>query len=176
MTRPIIVIDDDLVLVAELIGYLSRHAPSMSALGPPDLFLDLSDIREKSANAAAVIVDLRIGGSATYGRSIMRKMCKTWEKFDTPVIVWSKYLCDTILFEPGRIVRIDLIDDGGSVMQEIDHARYAALPDAARIDDLRRVCRGARAFVTKAVSDPVAVLFQVLHRSGVIPRELLTLH
>ncbi|MEK6376018.1 MAG: hypothetical protein AABO58_25360 [Acidobacteriota bacterium] len=168
MQKTIVVIDDDLVLVTELIGYLEKHFPRTPATGPPDLFLDLPDIREKSANAAAVIVDLKIGGSGTYGRSIINKMCKTWEKFDTPVIVWSKYLNDTILYESGVIIKLP--EDAG-LEKELSRTEFEELPDKVRIDDLRKVCGGIRAFVTKAVSDPTGLLIRVLQRLKLVDIE-----
>ena len=166
MPKRNVVVDDDLELVSEFIVCFMKHVPGTSVIGPPDLLLDLRDIREKSADAGAIILDLKMGGSGTYGRAILKNIRSVLKRSDIPVVIWSKYLSDTVLFEPGGIIRMDTESDVR--LTDIDNAGLAALADFSLIKDLRNIYSGVRAFVTKAVPEPVLLMMQVLHRSGVI--------
>lgn len=173
MTKPLVVIDDDINLVEELRLQLLTTCPSLVLAGSPDMPLELSAIRAICASARAVILDLDIGGSVMAGREILRGVHTVLEKSDIPVVVWSKYFPHTVLYESGGVVRVDHSGSGQNRVTDLTGAAMAHLPGASRIADLKKIYRGTRTFVTKLVPDPVQVLIQMLHRAGVIPPELL---
>jgi hypothetical protein len=178
MQKRLVVIDDDIDLVQDVRRYYRDHG--IILIGPPDLLLDIRDISEKPADAAAIILDLKRGGSGTYGRSILKNLSRELKRPDSsrsrrpgrteiPVLVWSKYLTDTVLFDRGSILLLDNTNYVASP-EEIDAAQLATLSDWATIRDMRHIYVGVCAFVTKAIPDPVALMMTVLRQSRVIPR------
>jgi CheY-like chemotaxis protein len=167
MQKRIVVVDDDIDLVADVSRYSRDHALGIEVIGPPNLLLDIRDISEKSADAVAIILDLKMGGSGSYGRSILKNLRRELKRPDIPVLVWSKYLTDTVLFDRGRVL---LLDNTNYVAppKEIDAAQLATLTDWATIRDMRHIYAGVCAFVTKAIHDPVALIFQVSRYVGLL--------
>jgi hypothetical protein len=121
----------------------------------------------------ALVLDLNIGGSGTYGAALLRKLSRTLSRCAIPVIIWSKYLSATILFEPGGVVRLVHCDQPSFSPQHLSDDDVLRIDGYGRIQSLRSMYSGTRSFVTKLVPEPVAHLFGVLLRSGVIPPELL---
>jgi hypothetical protein len=171
MPRPIIVIDDDIELVTELRHAHTKNFPYQQIVGPPELPLDLRGIREHIVGVSVIVLDLNIGGSSTYGQALLKALCRDLKRSDIPVIVWSKYLRETIVFEPAGIFRLSLTEPSSPV-QAIEEAGLERLVDyGTRIKPLRTIYQGVRAFVSKATPEPVNLLLRVFARLGVITRE-----
>jgi hypothetical protein len=171
MTRPLLVIDDDVELLRELSAALRLDFPGLRLICPPAFDLTLKDIRRVTVGARAVVLELNISGSPTFGQSLLRNLSKVLKKSDVPAVIWSKYLPDTILYGPGGAVVMDHAD-GANRISEITATELASMPSARLIADLRKSYRDTRTFVTKLVPDPVHVLIGVLKRTGVVPQEL----
>ncbi len=173
MTKSLLVIDDDLELVADLRSYLAKEAPSVPVIGPPDLMFDVRYISSQCPLARAVVLDLHIAASATYGEALLRKLARQLDECDIPVIIWTKYFVQTILFEPGGLVHMTHHNRDSPSFSHIGEDQLKEFNAYDHIYRLRSTYRGARSFVTKLTPDPVSALVAVLTRSGVIPPEFM---
>lgn len=171
MNKPILIVDDDPRLVSAFRRHLSEKAPAISMVGPPEIILDLHDLRPRCSEVRAVVFDLMIGGSGTYATALLRKLSKSLTECEVPVIIWSTCIAQTILFEPGGVVRMNFEAPSSLTPQHISDDQLWTIPDYSYVMYLRSLYKGARAFVTKLVPDPAGVLFSILLRSGVIPPE-----
>jgi hypothetical protein len=166
MKKYILVIDDDLSLVKELRrDWLS---PDVLLKGPPDLELDLPHIRDAVPTAAGIVLDLNIGGSDTYGTAILRKISRDLKRRNIPVIIWSKYLGETIVAKGQKVLRLNNEGEVEDVFDEWEDARLPGVQDWVRIQAIRKVYPGTRGFVSKTVTLPVRLLNSVLQRTGLI--------
>ena len=168
MTNQLLVIDDDEVLVKELQDYLGEKYPDLPVLCPPELHLNLSDVRANLAGASAVVLDRNIAGIDTYGQTLLKGFRHNLKGMETPVIVWSKYLRDTVVFEPAGIFR--LTPNSTTPYQAIEERdlENLLLDYKEEMAPFRTLYRNTRAFVSKASPNPVELLCDVLKRLGVI--------
>lgn len=168
MTNQLLVIDDDEVLVKELRDYLDKSYPSLPVVCPPELHLNLSDVRANIAGASAIVLDRNIAGIDTFGQTLLKGFRHKLKGRETPVIVWSKYLRDTVVFEPAGIFK--LTPNSTVPYQAIEEKSLGSvlLDYKEEMAPFRALYRNTRAFVSKASPNPVELLCDVLKRLGVI--------
>jgi hypothetical protein len=162
MQMPLVVVDDDLELLKELRAGLRERSYLEPMIAPPEFAVDIDAVRKAVADARAIVLDLNIGGSVTYGTAILRRLPK--EKSDVPVLIWTKYVNNTILWETSRMFSIGERNE----LSAFSEADLATKPEARLISDLRRIRRNLRGVVTKLLPEPIDHLIYVLRHLQLI--------
>jgi CheY-like chemotaxis protein len=152
----ILVIDDDLPLVEDLRRKV--EASGLIMVAPPEIGTDALEAKKNLDGKSVLILDLNLRGWLDEGLKLLRRIAGDLR---IPVIIWSKYLLTTTLFE-GEQTKI--WEDNKALLVKDGQWVIGTPPgdDALKIREVREAYAATRAFVSKLERDPIELLFLVL--------------
>jgi CheY-like chemotaxis protein len=155
----VLIVDDDDDLIIEARKKLEPKG--FKLIASPEIEPEISEIEPRLPETQALVLDLSINGSIEAGLNILAKLEKKLRSGGVPVIIWSKYLIKTHVYDAAG---------GGRTLDDQKWGQLSDSMDGDLIKKARRRYAAVRGFVSKQEPEPIDTLEYVLGEIGVAPK------